>query len=157
MQECMGFLCFMRWPMEQSKGMNGWGFCQDSEHRLHGGTARFSSESNGCGLANGQRVVRRLKQDNSGIPFLLAKALGTTPEFWLNFQFMHDLQLTQHDEALAEQLKHARPLAASCLAMYKPRFPGTQKQYDAATPDEVKSPPLEFSLGFCSFPANGVY
>ena len=45
--------------------------------------------------------------------FLLAKVLGTTPEFWLNLQFMNDMWLAQHNEVLAEKLGHARPLVAA--------------------------------------------
>jgi plasmid maintenance system antidote protein VapI len=45
--------------------------------------------------------------------FLLAKVLGTTPEFWLNLQFMNDMWLAYHNETLAEKLKQARPLVAA--------------------------------------------
>ena len=45
--------------------------------------------------------------------FLLAKVLGTTPEFWLNLQFMSDMWLAKHNEMLAEKLEHARPLVAA--------------------------------------------
>jgi plasmid maintenance system antidote protein VapI len=44
---------------------------------------------------------------------LLAKVLGTTPEFWLNLQFMNDMWLAKHNEMLAEKLEHARPLVAA--------------------------------------------
>ncbi len=45
--------------------------------------------------------------------FLLAKVLGTTPEFWLNLQFMSDMWLAQHNEVLAEKLEQAQPLVAA--------------------------------------------
>jgi antitoxin HigA-1 len=45
--------------------------------------------------------------------FLLAKVLGTTPEFWLNLQFMNDMWLAQNNEVLAEKLEHVRPLVAA--------------------------------------------
>ena len=42
--------------------------------------------------------------------FLLARVLGTTPEFWLNLQFLNDMWLAKHNEVLAEKLERARPL-----------------------------------------------
>jgi addiction module HigA family antidote len=45
--------------------------------------------------------------------FLLAKVLGTTPEFWLNLQYMNDMWLAKHNEALAEKLSLATPLIAA--------------------------------------------
>lgn len=65
----------------------------------------------------GRKTVNELCGSRRGVTaetaFLLAKVLGTTPEFWLNLQFINDLWLAQHNEVLAEKLEHARPLVAA--------------------------------------------
>jgi len=62
----------------------------------------------------GRKTVNELCGGRRGVTaetaFLLAKVLGTTPEFWLNLQFMNDMWLAKHNEMLAEKLEHARPL-----------------------------------------------
>lgn len=64
----------------------------------------------------GRKTVNELCGNRRGITaetaFLLAKVLGTTPEFWLNLQLMNDLWLAQHSEVLAKKLENARSLAA---------------------------------------------
>jgi addiction module HigA family antidote len=64
----------------------------------------------------GRKTVNELCGNRRGVTaetaFLLAKVLGTTPEFWLNLQLMNDLWVAQHSEVLAEKLKGARSLAA---------------------------------------------
>ena len=68
-------------------------------------------------MGGGRRTVNELCGDRRGVTaetaFLLAKVLGTTPEFWLNLQFMNDMWLAQHNEVLAEKLERARPLVAA--------------------------------------------
>jgi addiction module HigA family antidote len=65
----------------------------------------------------GRKTVNELCGSRRGVTpetaFLLAKVLGTTPEFWLNLQFMNDMWLAYHNETLAEKLKQARPLVAA--------------------------------------------
>ena len=65
----------------------------------------------------GRKTVNELCGGRRGVTaetaFLLAKVLGTTPEFWLNLQFMNDMWLAKHNEVLAEKLEHARPLVAA--------------------------------------------
>ena len=65
----------------------------------------------------GRKTVNELCGDRRGVTaetaFLLAKALGTTPEFWLNLQLMNDMWLAGHNEVLAEKIKQARPVAAA--------------------------------------------
>ena len=39
--------------------------------------------------------------------FLLAKVLGTTPEFWLNIQFMNDMWRASQDQQLARKVERA--------------------------------------------------
>ena len=64
----------------------------------------------------GRKTVNELCMNKRGVTaetaFLLAKVLGTSPEFWLNLQLMNDLWIAQHSEVLAEKLKAAHPLAA---------------------------------------------
>ena len=65
----------------------------------------------------GRKTVNELCGGGRGVTaetaFLLAKVLGTTPEFWLNLQLINDLWLVQHSEILAGKLKHAQPLVAA--------------------------------------------
>ena len=52
-----------------------------------------------------RKTVNELCGDRRGVTaesaFLLAKVLGTTPEFWLNLQIMNDMWLAKHNEMLA--------------------------------------------------------
>jgi len=68
-------------------------------------------------MSVGRKTVNELCGNRRGITaetaFLLAKVLGTTPEFWLNLQLMNDLWIAQHNEILAEKLKHAHVLVAA--------------------------------------------
>ena len=65
----------------------------------------------------GRKTVNELCGDRRGVTaetaFLLAKALGTTPEFWLNLQLINDMWLAQHNEVLADKLKQARSLVTA--------------------------------------------
>jgi addiction module HigA family antidote len=65
----------------------------------------------------GRKTVNELCGGRRGVTaetaFLLAKVLGTTPEFWLNLQLINDMWLSVHNEVLAEKLKQARPLVAA--------------------------------------------
>ncbi|PVV27168.1 MAG: addiction module antidote protein, HigA family [gamma proteobacterium symbiont of Ctena orbiculata] len=65
----------------------------------------------------GRKTVNELCMDRRGVTaetaFLLAKVLGTTPEFWLNLQVINDMWIAQHNEVLADKLEHARPLVAA--------------------------------------------
>lgn len=65
----------------------------------------------------GRKTVNELCCGRRGITaetaFLLAKVLGTSPEFWLNLQLMNDIWLAQHNEALADKLENAKPLVAA--------------------------------------------
>lgn len=45
--------------------------------------------------------------------FLLAKVLGTSPEFWLNLQYINDMWLAKHNEKLAKKVELARVLVAT--------------------------------------------
>lgn len=64
----------------------------------------------------GRKTVNELCGNRRGVTaetaFLLAKVLGTTPEFWLNLQMMNDLWIAQHSEVLEKKLKKAHPIAA---------------------------------------------
>lgn len=64
----------------------------------------------------GRKTVNELCGNRRGVTaetaFLLAKVLGTTPEFWLNLQLMNDLWLAKHSEVLEKKLEKARVLAA---------------------------------------------
>lgn len=68
----------------------------------------------------GRKTINELCVGKRGVTaetaFLLAKVLGTTPEFWLNLQFMNDMWLAQHNDVLAEKLAHARPLCVTGCA-----------------------------------------
>ena len=65
----------------------------------------------------GRKTVNELCGGRRGITaetaFLLAKVLRTTPEFWLNLQFINDMWQAKHNEVLAEKLEQARPLVAA--------------------------------------------
>lgn len=65
----------------------------------------------------GRKTVNELCGDRRGVTaetaFLLAKVLGTTPEFWLNLQLINDLWLAAHNEVLASKLEQAHPLVAA--------------------------------------------
>ena len=65
----------------------------------------------------GRKSVNELCMGRRGVTaetaFLLAKVLGTTPEFWLNLQFINDMWLAKHNELLAEKLQNAKPLVAA--------------------------------------------
>ena len=65
----------------------------------------------------GRKTVNELCGGRRGVTAetasLLAKVLGTTPEFWLNLQLLNDMWLAQHNELLADKLKLARPLVAA--------------------------------------------
>jgi antitoxin HigA-1 len=65
----------------------------------------------------GRKTVNELCGGRRGVTaetaFLLAKVLDTTPEFWLNLQFMNDMWLAKHSEALAEKLEQAQRLVAA--------------------------------------------
>ena len=65
----------------------------------------------------GRKTVNELCGDRRGVTaetaFLLAKVLGTTPEFWLNLQLVNDLWLAEHNELLADKLANAHPLVAA--------------------------------------------
>ena len=62
----------------------------------------------------GRKTINELCGNRRGVTaetaFLLAKVLGTTPEFWLNLQLINDLWLARHNEILADKLEQARPL-----------------------------------------------
>ncbi len=45
--------------------------------------------------------------------YLLAKVLGTTPDFWLNLQLLNDIWQAEHNDALSEKLEHAHTLVAA--------------------------------------------
>ena len=68
-------------------------------------------------MGMGRKTVNELCGGRRGVTaetaFLLAKVLGTTPEFWLNLQLINDMWLAQHNEVLAGKLEHARPLVAA--------------------------------------------
>lgn len=65
----------------------------------------------------GRKTVNELCGDRRGVTaetaFLLAKALATTPEFWLNLQLINDLWLARHNAVLADKLKQARALVTA--------------------------------------------
>jgi len=64
----------------------------------------------------GRKTVNELCGNRRGVTaetaFLLAKVLGTTPEFWLNLQMMNDLWLAKHSEVLEKKLEKAKVIAA---------------------------------------------
>lgn len=65
----------------------------------------------------GRKTVNELCGNRRGVTaetaFLLAKVLGTTPEFWLNLQLLNDMWLANHSETLAAKLSAARSLVAA--------------------------------------------
>jgi len=65
----------------------------------------------------GRKTVNELcggrRRATAETALLLAKVLRTTPEFWLNLQFINDMWLAKHNEVLAEKLQHAQPLVAA--------------------------------------------
>ena len=65
----------------------------------------------------GRKTVNELCGNRRGVTaetaLLMAKVLGTTPDFWFNLQFMNDMWLAQHNEVLADRLKRAQPLVAA--------------------------------------------
>lgn len=65
----------------------------------------------------GRKTVNELCVNRRGVTaetaFLLAKVLGTTPEFWLNLQYINDVWVAKHNEILAEKLNKAKPLVAA--------------------------------------------
>ena len=47
----------------------------------------------------GRKTVNELCGNRRGVTaFLLAKVLGTTPEFWLNLQMINNLWITKHND-----------------------------------------------------------
>lgn len=65
----------------------------------------------------GRKTVNELCCGRRGVTaesaFLLAKVLGTTPEFWLNLQFINDMWLAKHNDVLKEKIEKARSLVAA--------------------------------------------
>jgi|TARA_R100001143_G_scaffold22475_1_gene23680 addiction module HigA family antidote len=65
----------------------------------------------------GRKTVNELCGGRRGITadtaFLLAKVLGTTPDFWLNLQVINDMWLAKHNEVLAHKIEQAKPLVAA--------------------------------------------
>ena len=68
-------------------------------------------------MGMGRKTVNELCSGRRGVTaetaFLLAKVLGTTPDFWLNLQLINDIWLAQHSDVLAKKLEHAQPLVAA--------------------------------------------
>ena len=64
-----------------------------------------------------RKTVNELCGNHRGVTaetaFLLAKVLGTTPEFWLNLQYMNDMWLAMHKESLAKKVAAAKSLVAA--------------------------------------------
>jgi antitoxin HigA-1 len=58
-------------------------------------------------IVNGRRSV------TSATALRLAKALGTTPEFWLNGQLSVDLYKAEHDEEQLRALEQTTPIRRS--------------------------------------------
>lgn len=62
----------------------------------------------------GRKTVNELCVNKRGVTsetaFLLAKVLGTTPEFWLNLQIINDLWAAQHSELMQDKLANATVL-----------------------------------------------
>lgn len=61
-----------------------------------------------------RKTVNELCGNRRGVTadtaFLLSKALGTTPDFWLNLQYLNDMWVVRNDEMLAERLQRAHSL-----------------------------------------------
>lgn len=55
-------------------------------------------------VVNGRRGV------SVDTAFRFAKALNTTPQFWLNLQLMVDLYDAQHDHRTMDEVAHIEPL-----------------------------------------------
>lgn len=65
----------------------------------------------------GRKTVNELCGNKRAITvetaFLLAKVLGTTPEFWINLQIINNIWGAQHNEKMQELLKKATVLVAA--------------------------------------------
>lgn len=59
----------------------------------------------------GRKTVNELCGNRRGVTaemaFLLAKVLGTSPEFWVNLQIINDLWGTQHSQDMKQKLDKA--------------------------------------------------
>jgi len=62
----------------------------------------------GVPLQRINEVIRGKRGITPGTAWLLAEALNTSPEFWLNLQAIHDLSANRPDH-------HVRPLVAAGL------------------------------------------
>ncbi|WP_432470507.1 HigA family addiction module antitoxin [Amphritea sp. HPY] len=65
----------------------------------------------------GRKTVNELCGNKRAITvetaFLLAKVLGTTPEFWINLQIINNIWGTQHSEKMQHMLDNATVLVAA--------------------------------------------
>jgi addiction module HigA family antidote len=53
-------------------------------------------------------LVNRRRDVTPETALILSKALGTTPDFWLNLQVRYNLWLKQQDKRTAQRLKRVR-------------------------------------------------
>ena len=56
------------------------------------------------------RIVAGQSAVTAETAMLLSRALGTTPEFWVNLQAQYDLESAKSDQAVANQLEAIDPL-----------------------------------------------
>lgn len=65
----------------------------------------------------GRKTVNELCVNRRGITpdtaFLLAKVLDTTPQFWINLQFLNEMWDAQHSATLAAKIENAKQLVAA--------------------------------------------
>lgn len=65
----------------------------------------------------GRKTVNELCTNKRAITvetaFLLAKVLGTTPEFWINLQIINNIWGIQHSEKMQQKLENVTVLVAA--------------------------------------------
>ncbi|WP_340152116.1 HigA family addiction module antitoxin [uncultured Sneathiella sp.] len=71
------------------------------------------AEAMGVGRKTVNELCGNKRRVTPETAYLLAKVLGTTPEFWMNLQFMNDMWRAQHSKTLTKKLERAQPLVAA--------------------------------------------
>jgi addiction module HigA family antidote len=75
-----------------------------SRYRLHKAT--------GLRIDAISAIIRGRRAITAEVALRLAKALGTTPEFWMNLQSLHDLETARFDPATIDRIQNVHPLVA---------------------------------------------
>jgi antitoxin HigA-1 len=64
------------------------------------------------------QILRGQRSITAATALRLSRFLGTSPEFWLNYQRAYDLEEARHDEKLAAELQKIVPVDHDALPVY---------------------------------------